>query len=255
MFVCSFHWAVCAVTWELQCDFFEISLPFRISCLYLHLYKSQFPLSQKFSSASALGRLLSGSLERGILKAAGSLISSLLVLFPDISIAPLLWIFALSILLLMHSFVQLLALTYLSHFLEQTFLVRPLLESCIELHFPSDMFHKRAEYPHLIYQRTAGRPLKNSSCSQETNTRGTAQLASPWMRLSWNQPFLVWCNHTEKESLLNSIAEQNSCIEPERNQANTRGCLSTVPENIQRQTILDNNRRLTEWPILQSTVC
>ena len=36
--------------------------------------------------------------------------------------------------------------------------------------------------------------------------------------------FLVWCNHTEKESLLNSIAEQNSCIEPERNQANTRGC-------------------------------
>ena len=36
--------------------------------------------------------------------------------------------------------------------------------------------------------------------------------------------FLVWCNHTEKESLLNHIAEQNSCIEPKRNQANTRGC-------------------------------
>ena len=29
---------------------------------------------------------------------------------------------------------------------------------------------------------------------------------------------------TQKESLLNSIAEQNSLIEPERNQANTRGC-------------------------------
>ena len=54
----------------------------------------------------------------------------------------------------------------------------------------------------------------------------------------------------KKESCLNGISEQNSCTEPERNQANTRHCQSTVPENIQRQTILDNNRRLTEWPIL-----